>query len=217
MKNSNRLALPHACGCSLVHQVFHLDINLLSRSTDAGKSKVSLLSRTLQHTRGKNAKKKVTQSMAAARGPEDPYTLSEVLKDDLLRAEFRRFLVQSFAEDHLDFYVDVENFRQNYDDSEAHRIASTYLDDKKPRINVSHRARLLVNERIQKQMGPRIFDLIQEDVAVILQSDLYPRYLLSESTNVVRAPESEEEPPKKSSRGRSFSLKNVFGGCTVSV
>lgn len=151
--------------------------------------------------------------MAAARGPEDPYTLSEVLKDDvssndvssktrthhlqLLRAEFRRFLVQSFAEDHLDFYVDVENFRQNYDDSEAHRIASTYLDDKKPRINVSHRARLLVNERIQKQMGPRIFDLIQEDVAVILQSDLYPRYLLSESTNVVRAPESEEEPPKK--------------------
>eukprot|EP01117_Protostelium_nocturnum_P005098 TRINITY_DN1848_c0_g1_i1.p1 TRINITY_DN1848_c0_g1~~TRINITY_DN1848_c0_g1_i1.p1 ORF type:complete len:173 (-),score=31.29 TRINITY_DN1848_c0_g1_i1:352-870(-) len=112
----------------------------------------------------------------------DP-SLEEILTDERLLSAFKDFLSEALAEENLNFWIEMENTKNEpLSEEDKLRIFANYFDTDSPaQINISHRASTAMHKQLQKSPSDRsAFAIVQEDVLDNMRNDLYPRFLQSD-------------------------------------
>ncbi|XP_047448494.1 regulator of G-protein signaling 3-like isoform X2 [Mugil cephalus] len=97
---------------------------------------------------------------------------------------FRHFLRSEFCEDNLDFWLAVERFKRTRPfskmSSSAEKIYDEFISTTASRqVNVDSSVRELTNQSLRRGVSPASFQLAQDQVFGLMESDSYPRFLKS--------------------------------------
>uniref|UniRef100_A0A1I8B5C9 RGS domain-containing protein n=1 Tax=Meloidogyne hapla TaxID=6305 RepID=A0A1I8B5C9_MELHA len=100
---------------------------------------------------------------------------------------FREFLQSEFSEENLDFWLDVENFKQMKDSKKqtlqkAQQIYDTYIKELAPKeVNLDSETRMKTKNGLQSiPLKTDIFNLAQNKIEQLMSKDSYSRFLKSE-------------------------------------
>ena len=124
-------------------------------------------------------------------------------------AVFRHFLRSEFSEENLDFWLAVEKYKKtrtlNKMATRAHSIFNEFISTSAsrqvllsvqgnvqlpvrlwsdhppflPQVNVDSSVREVTNQNLRQAPGPASFQLAQEQIYSLMESDSYPRFLKS--------------------------------------
>ncbi|CAI9716591.1 Hypothetical predicted protein [Octopus vulgaris] len=108
----------------------------------------------------------------------------------LIRSEdgvklFKQYLKSQFCDENLDFWLAVENFRDNVDDDELAKqagiIVKTYVSKKATRaVNLKAPNRERTVKAVEANAHRNVFDDAQKEIYDFMQRDPYVRFLKSE-------------------------------------
>jgi regulator of G-protein signaling len=118
----------------------------------------------------------------------EDFTLDRVMADPDLVLVFREFLKDSFSSENLAFIVEIENYKDLWDqgasDEEifkrANQIFNKYFSsESKYELNVSGS---LIEELKEKMKHPTtiIFNRVQQSIFKLVETDSFPRFLKSD-------------------------------------
>ncbi|XP_056448393.1 regulator of G-protein signaling 3-like [Gadus chalcogrammus] len=99
-------------------------------------------------------------------------------------AVFRHFLRSEFSEENLDFWLAVDKYKKtrtlNKMATRAHSIFNEFISTSASRqVNVDSSVREVTNQNLRQAPGPASFQLAQEQIYSLMESDSYPRFLKS--------------------------------------
>ncbi|KAM9391792.1 regulator of G-protein signaling 3-like [Pholidichthys leucotaenia] len=97
---------------------------------------------------------------------------------------FRHFLRSEFSEENLDFWLAVETFKQTRPFSKmaarATEIYDEFISVNAPRqVNMDSAVRESTNQSLRLGVGPSSFQVAQQQIFSLMESDSYPRFLKS--------------------------------------
>ncbi|KAM4615848.1 regulator of G-protein signaling 3-like [Polymixia lowei] len=99
-------------------------------------------------------------------------------------AVFRHFLRSEFSEENLDFWLAVEKYKRtrplNKMATRAIKIFNEFISTTSTRqVNVDSSVREVTNQSLCRSPGPASFQLAQDQIYSLMESDSYPRFLKS--------------------------------------
>ncbi|XP_028270001.1 regulator of G-protein signaling 3-like isoform X2 [Parambassis ranga] len=99
-------------------------------------------------------------------------------------AVFRHFLRSEFSEENLDFWLAVERFKRTRPLSKmaarAMKVYEEFISTNAARqVNVDSAVRELTNQSLQLGVSPASFQLAQDQIFSLMETDSYPRFLKS--------------------------------------
>uniref|UniRef100_A0A667YSJ0 RGS domain-containing protein n=1 Tax=Myripristis murdjan TaxID=586833 RepID=A0A667YSJ0_9TELE len=99
-------------------------------------------------------------------------------------AVFRHFLRSEFSEENLDFWLAVEKYKKTRPLSKmaarADKIYNEFISTSAARqVNVDSLVRDLTNQSLRGGAGPASFQLAQDQIFSLMETDSYPRFLRS--------------------------------------
>ncbi|XP_078141537.1 regulator of G-protein signaling 3-like [Centroberyx gerrardi] len=99
-------------------------------------------------------------------------------------AVFRHFLRSEFSEENLDFWLAVEKYKKTRPLSKmaarADKIYNEFISTSAARqVNVDSSVRELTNQNLCGSLGPASFQLVQDQIYSLMETDSYPRFLRS--------------------------------------
>uniref|UniRef100_A0A3Q4BZ23 RGS domain-containing protein n=1 Tax=Mola mola TaxID=94237 RepID=A0A3Q4BZ23_MOLML len=108
--------------------------------------------------------------------------LSFYLSDGL--AVFRHFLRSEFSDENLDFWLAVERFKKtrsaNKMATRAAKIYDEFISTTAGRqVNVDSSVRESTYQRLRPEVNPASFQLAQDQIFSLMETDSYPRFLRS--------------------------------------
>lgn len=111
-------------------------------------------------------------------------SLEALLTNQYGLAVFRHFLRSEFSEENLDFWLTVERFKKIRPLSKmAARAVKIYDEfistDAARQVNVDSSVRELTNQSLRLGVNPASFQLAQDQIFGLMESDSYPRFLRS--------------------------------------
>ncbi|KAL6115053.1 uncharacterized protein ACO6RY_05680 [Pungitius sinensis] len=110
--------------------------------------------------------------------------LEALLTNQYGLAVFRHFLKSEFSEENLDFWLAVERFKRTRSHSKmASRAAKIYDEfvavNAWRQVNVDSSVRESTNQALRVGVDPMSFQLAQDQILSLMESDSYPRFLKS--------------------------------------
>ncbi|XP_076010396.1 regulator of G-protein signaling 3-like isoform X2 [Genypterus blacodes] len=111
-------------------------------------------------------------------------SLEALLANQYGLAVFRHFLRSEFSEENLDFWLAVERFKRtrpfNKMAARATKIYTEFISTSAARqVNVDSTIREATNKSLHCGLGPASFQLAQDQVFSLMETDSYPRFLRS--------------------------------------
>ncbi|KAG7218039.1 hypothetical protein INR49_020675 [Caranx melampygus] len=111
-------------------------------------------------------------------------SLEALLTNQYGLAVFRHFLRSEFSEENLDFWLAVERFKRTRPVSKmttrAAKIYDEFISTSAARqVNVDSAVRESTNQSLCLGVSPSSFQLAQEQIFSLMESDSYPRFLRS--------------------------------------
>ncbi|XP_026178178.1 regulator of G-protein signaling 3-like [Mastacembelus armatus] len=111
-------------------------------------------------------------------------SLEVLLTNDYGLALFRHFLRSEFSEENLDFWLAVERFKRTRHLSKmaarAEKIYDEFVSTTAARqVNVDSSVREMTNQNLHLGANPASFQLAQDQIFGLMETDSYPRFLRS--------------------------------------
>lgn len=111
-------------------------------------------------------------------------SLETLLTNQYGVAVFRHFLRSEFSEENLDFWLAVETFKRTRPFSkmaaQAKKIYDEFISPSALRqVNVDSFVRGSTNYSLSVDLGPASFQLAQDQIFNLMETDSYPRFLKS--------------------------------------
>ncbi|XP_016898478.1 regulator of G-protein signaling 3-like isoform X2 [Cynoglossus semilaevis] len=110
--------------------------------------------------------------------------LEALLSNQYGLAVFRHFLRSEFSDENLDFWLAVEKFKRILPVSKmaarATKIYDEFISTTATRqVNVDSSVRELTNQNLRLEINPTSFQLAQNQIFSLMETDSYPRFLRS--------------------------------------
>ncbi|XP_070689136.1 regulator of G-protein signaling 3-like [Pempheris klunzingeri] len=111
-------------------------------------------------------------------------SLEALLTNQYGLAVFRHFLRSEFSEENLDFWLAVEKFKSarplNKMAARAAKIYDEFISTNAARqVNVDSSVRELTNQSLHLGVNPATFQLAQDQIFGLMETDSYPRFIRS--------------------------------------
>ncbi|XP_065822563.1 regulator of G-protein signaling 3-like [Labrus bergylta] len=111
-------------------------------------------------------------------------SLEALLTNQYGLAVFRHFLRSEFSEENLDFWLAVEKFKRSRPLGKmairASKIYDEFISTKAARqVNVDSSVRESTNQSLRLRVNPDCFQLAQDQIFGLMETDSYPRFLKS--------------------------------------
>ncbi|XP_074525834.1 regulator of G-protein signaling 3-like isoform X2 [Halichoeres trimaculatus] len=111
-------------------------------------------------------------------------SLEALLNNQYGLAVFRHFLRSEFSEENLDFWLAVEKFKRTRPPSKmairASKIYDEFISTKAARqVNVDSSVRESTDQTLRLGVNPDCFQLAQDQIFGLMETDSYPRFLRS--------------------------------------
>uniref|UniRef100_A0A8C7XTU9 RGS domain-containing protein n=1 Tax=Oryzias sinensis TaxID=183150 RepID=A0A8C7XTU9_9TELE len=111
-------------------------------------------------------------------------SLEALLTNQYGLAVFRHFLRSEFSEENLDFWLAVERFKNTRPFSKmaarAVKIQEEFISANAARqVNVDASVREMTNQSLRLGVTPTSFQLAQDQIFSLMETDSYPRFLKS--------------------------------------
>ncbi|RVE68789.1 hypothetical protein OJAV_G00094910 [Oryzias javanicus] len=111
-------------------------------------------------------------------------SLEALLTNQYGLAVFRHFLRSEFSEENLDFWLAVERFKSTRPFSKmaarALKIQEEFISANAARqVNVDASVREMTNQSLRRGVTPTSFQLAQDQIFSLMETDSYPRFLKS--------------------------------------
>ncbi|XP_037536718.1 regulator of G-protein signaling 3 [Nematolebias whitei] len=136
-------------------------------------------------------------------------SLEALLTNQYGVAVFRHFLRSEFSEENLDFWLAVETFKSTRPFSKmaakAEKIFNEFISSNAVRqVNVDSFVRESTNQSLRFEVNPASFQLAQDQIFTLMETDSYPRFLRSRLYAQLANPKLETT-SAPSNQGRSVS------------
>uniref|UniRef100_A0A3Q3IEM7 RGS domain-containing protein n=1 Tax=Monopterus albus TaxID=43700 RepID=A0A3Q3IEM7_MONAL len=111
-------------------------------------------------------------------------SLEALLTNQCGLALFHHFLRSEFSEENLDFWLAVERFKKTHPLSKmaarAEKIYNEFISTTAVRqVNVDSSVRETTNQNLRFGVNPASFQLAQDQIFSLMETDSYPRFLQS--------------------------------------
>uniref|UniRef100_A0A3Q2FR09 RGS domain-containing protein n=1 Tax=Cyprinodon variegatus TaxID=28743 RepID=A0A3Q2FR09_CYPVA len=111
-------------------------------------------------------------------------SLEALLANQYGVAVFHHFLRSEFSEENLDFWLAVEKFKKTHPFSkmaaQAKKIYDEFISSSAVRqVNVDSFVRDSTNQSVRCDLNPTSFQLAQDQIFSLMETDSYPRFLKS--------------------------------------
>lgn len=120
---------------------------------------------------------------------QPPLKLLDILKtkDKSVVTAFRAFLLQEYSAENIEFWLACQRFKsQKIRKSEDRKVAALeiyekYLADGAPNeVNLPSESKERLVEALGREVDAHLFDIVQQEILNLMQSDTFPRFLKSD-------------------------------------